>query len=242
VTRRGASRRASAEKNAEHGAEKNAEEGAELTPLTPSDVEGALATPRAHPYDVRAVLLPEARDGAVIVPLSFGPLGATVHVALRSAHLREHGGELGFPGGKVEPGEQHEAAALRELEEEVGVSPSEARVLGPLLPMPVVTRRFLIHPFVAAVPGPLRSTSPEIDALFELPLARWLTARETIEVTLATWRGLDLTVPHFAVGPHLLYGASAAILFDLLCRLSPEPLPLRVVERAAWTERYRGHD
>lgn len=210
--------------------------------LTPLEVERALAVPREHPYDVRSVLLPDARDGAVIVPLSFGPEGVMVHVALRSTTLREHGGELGFPGGKVEPGEQHEAAALRELEEEVGVSPRDVRVLGALLPMPVVTRRFLIHPFVAAVNEPPRSVSGEIDEIFDVPLARWLTERETIEVTLATWRGLDLVVPHFAVGSHLLYGASAAILFDLLCRLSPEPLPLRTVPRPAWTERYRGHE
>ncbi len=204
------------------------------------DIRRALSRKPGDRPDARAVLGPNARDAAVVVPLSLtSPRGAVAFVLVRSAQLRDHAGELGFPGGKVEAGESLPAAALREVEEEVGVRAADVDLLGELTPVPVVTGRFLLHPFVAAVAAPPRITSSEHAELHEVRLDRWLADGEEIEVTEAPWRGLDLIVPHFRIGPHVMYGASAAIFYELLSLLSQRPLVTRMVDEKPWGDRYR---
>lgn len=208
--------------------------------IVAEDIRRALARKPGGRPDARAVLGPDARDAAVVVLLSFSSgRGPVAFVLVRSAHLRDHAGELGFPGGKVEPGESLAAAALREVEEETGVAAADVDLLGDLTPVPVVTGRFLLHPFVAAVGSPPQITSPEHAELYEVPLARWLDDQEEIEITEAPWRGLALMVPHFRIGPHVMYGASAAIFFELLTLLSPRPLVTRKVDEKPWGDRYR---
>jgi 8-oxo-dGTP pyrophosphatase MutT (NUDIX family) len=208
----------------------------------PDALRALLATPTDNPFDLRGVLGPEARDAVVLVPLTRGPEGLVVHVLVRSSALRDHAGEVGYPGGKVEPGESLERALAREVEEETGLAESDVDLLGRLHPVPVVTGRYLIHPFVGLARRAPRITSTEHARLYELPLARWLEDREPIEITDAPWRGLPLLVPHFRIGEHVMYGASAAILFDLMSRLSPEPLPTTLVTDKPWGDRYRRHE
>jgi 8-oxo-dGTP pyrophosphatase MutT (NUDIX family) len=210
--------------------------------LDSATLRALLAQPSESPFDLRAVMGPEARDAAVLVPLTDSPDGLVVHVLVRSAALRDHAGEVGFPGGKVEAGESLERALAREVEEETGLGEGDVEVLGRLHAVPVVTGRYLIHPFVGLSRRAPQITSTEHARLYDLPLARWLEGREPIEITEAPWRGLPLLVPHFRVGEHVMYGASAAILFDLLSRLSPEPLPTTLVTNKPWGDRYRRHE
>ncbi|NUO48357.1 MAG: CoA pyrophosphatase [Polyangiaceae bacterium] len=208
--------------------------------IVAEDIRRALHRKPGDRPNARTFLGPDARDAAVVVPLSLSSPGAPVaFVLVRSAELRDHAGELGFPGGKVERGESLSAAALREVEEEIGVGAADVDLLGELTPVPVVTGRFLLHPFVAAVGSIPQITSSEHAELHEVPLARWLTDREEIEITEAPWRGLDLMVPHFRIGPHVMYGASAAIFFELLSLLSPRPLVTKMVDEKPWGDRYR---
>jgi 8-oxo-dGTP pyrophosphatase MutT (NUDIX family) len=201
-----------------------------------------LAAPTTSPFDLRAVMGPEARDAVVLLPLTESAEGLVAHVVVRSSSLRDHAGEVGYPGGKVEFGESLERALTREIEEETGLAESDVELLGRLHPVPVVTGRYLIHPFVGLTRRTPQITSTEHARLYEMPLARWLEGREPIEITEAPWRGLPLLVPHFRVGEHVMYGASAAILFDLLSRLSPEPLATALVTDKPWGDRYRRHE
>jgi 8-oxo-dGTP pyrophosphatase MutT (NUDIX family) len=166
-------------------------------------------------------------------------------VVLRGSHLQDHAGEVGFPGGKPDPGDADlEATALRELFEEVGVPPEEVEVLGQLRPMPVITGRYLIHPFVGALrPGAApRVASPEIARVIALPLLPLITGEAPMEAIRGEWEGVTVFAPHFPLDGCVLYGASAYILYELLSRLAASlgrtlPAP-RVQSDPPWGDRY----
>jgi 8-oxo-dGTP pyrophosphatase MutT (NUDIX family) len=137
----------------------------------------------------------------------------------REARLRRHGGEISFPGGR------HEASdgsllqtALREAEEEIGLSGSDVRVLGGL----AVTRTFLtnyaIHPFVGLITaGKQWEMAPrEVDAVLEVSLKE---LRDSRVRTRLERRGLSFETDAYQYGEHLIWGATARILDDLLRRL-----------------------
>lgn len=181
---------------------------------------------------------PDARPSGVLVPLMFRP-GAwpVAYVVVRAGHLRDHAGEIGFPGGKQEAGETLEETALREAHEEVGLS--EVEVLGELSPMPVVTGRFVLHPVVGRIHAPPRITSPEIAEIVAVALDRWLVGAERIPATGSLLFGDQVLVPHFALGERVLYGASAVVFYELLARLAGRHLPMDVVDARPWGDRYR---
>jgi 8-oxo-dGTP pyrophosphatase MutT (NUDIX family) len=184
-----------------------------------------------------------AAPAAVVLALRFAP--ARLLVVERAGHLADHAGELGFPGGKPEPGDADlRATAGRELEEECGVGAAGLDWLGELLPCPVITGRYLIHPFVAALPeGAIPSAaSGELVRVMDLALEPLLDGSRRYGGSRNIWRGVELVSPHFDLDGALLYGASAAIALDLLSRIAAElgqPLPPPVLQdRPAWGERY----
>jgi 8-oxo-dGTP pyrophosphatase MutT (NUDIX family) len=109
---------------------------------------------------------------AVLVPLVVHPAGLTVLLTLRTLHLSDHAGQISFPGGRIDPGDRSEQdAALREAEEEVGISPAQVRLLGRL--DTYVTRTgFRIEPVVGLLSPPLalRPDPHEVAEVFEVPL------------------------------------------------------------------------
>jgi 8-oxo-dGTP pyrophosphatase MutT (NUDIX family) len=199
-----------------------------------------------------AIDLRQARAAAVVVPIALSPEpdtatapGPAAIVVLRGSHLKDHGGEVGFPGGKPDPGDADLAAtALRELEEEVGVPAAEVDLLGTLRPMPVITGRYLIHPFVGvlragAVP---RAASAEVARVLSVPLLPLLTGERPFEAVIGEWNGQTIFAPHFALEGCVLYGASAYILYELLARVAAAlglsmPAP-RIQEERPWGDRY----
>lgn len=108
---------------------------------------------------------------AVLVGLVPRPDGPTVLLTQRTAHLKDHAGQISLPGGRLEPGESPVAAALREAEEEIGLSADRVEVLGELRPYLTGTG-FRIHPVVGWVDPPerFRPDPFEVEELFELPL------------------------------------------------------------------------
>jgi 8-oxo-dGTP pyrophosphatase MutT (NUDIX family) len=210
--------------------------------VTPDDVRRALEIHVEPAYDPRAALVPGARDAAVLVPLTFDEGTPLVHLVVRSDALRDHAGEVGFPGGKIEPGETATDALLREAEEEVGIRRADLELLGSLSPTPVVTGRFLLLPTVAALHAEPRITSTEHASIHAVPLAPWLDGASVVDVTRSPWRGIDVVIPHFPVGDRVMYGASAIILFELLARLSGGRLRTRLVHDKPWGDRYRADE
>lgn len=111
---------------------------------------------------------------AVLIALVRRPGGLCVLYTERSPDLRSHSGQVAFPGGKIDPEDSGPgAAALREANEEVGMNPADARILG-YMPHYFTGTNYLITPVVAVVaPTNLFVPNPhEVDALFEVPLAK----------------------------------------------------------------------
>jgi len=213
--------------------------------VTPDLLRRALARPSPFPtFEWKHE--PPPRPAAVIVPVAFEP-EPTVYAVLRASNLRDHAGEVGYPGGKPEVSDVDlRATALRELEEEVALD--DVEILGELHPVPVLTGRFVIHPFVAAI-GEARPAirATEIAEILPIALQPYLTGTTAIEAVKTSWGGLDFLTPHFhlltqSAGRVVLYGASAFVLWELLLRISAElgaelPAPV-VVETRPWGDRY----
>lgn len=114
----------------------------------------------------------EPVTAAVLVGVVPRPTGLAVLLTQRTDHLRDHAGQISFPGGRVEPDDASlPAAALREAEEEIGLPPARVDVLGTLRPYRTVTG-FRIHPIVGWVEPPLTLAPDafEVAEVFEVPL------------------------------------------------------------------------
>ena len=110
---------------------------------------------------------------AVLVPLVEHDSGLMVLLTQRTAHLRDHAGQISFPGGRCEDSDASTVAtALREAQEEVGLDPAQVEVLG-LLPEYYTGTGFSITPVVALVRPPLnlKLDDFEVAEAFEAPLS-----------------------------------------------------------------------
>jgi 8-oxo-dGTP pyrophosphatase MutT (NUDIX family) len=190
------------------------------------DPPGAVPTGPAWNLDELRGLLPERAalaDAAVMVPLLEAG-GTRVILTRRHDGLRQHGGQVSFPGGRVDPGDAGPvAAALREAEEEIGLPRAEARVLGYLDPLATISG-FRVLPVVARVPAGFepRPRPGEVAEVFSLPLD-WLMAPGNLGHVTITFGGRERRVleypPHAAAPGQRVWGATASILFNLRERL-----------------------
>lgn len=162
-------------------------------------------------------------DAAVLVPL-MDDGGTRVILTRRHDGLRHHGGQVSFPGGRVDPGDAGPlAAALREAEEEIGLPRRAARVLGYLDPLATISG-FRVLPVVARVPAGFvpRPQPGEVAEVFSLPLS-WLMAPENLDRIAITFDGRERHVfeyqRHQAAPGQRVWGATASILYNLRQRL-----------------------
>ncbi len=158
-----------------------------------------------------------ARPSAVLVALADGPQGAEVLLTRRSMQLSNHRGEISFPGGRLDPDETYEQAALREADEEVGLHPASVTVVGRLQPIATYVSRSWIVPVVARVAGrfDLHGHPDEVDRVLWLPL-RDLTLPGTFrEEWWHTVQG-ERPIFFFELDDETVWGATARMLHQLL--------------------------
>jgi 8-oxo-dGTP pyrophosphatase MutT (NUDIX family) len=158
-------------------------------------------------------------DAAVLVPLfeRDGELHAVF--TRRRDDLRRHAGEISFPGGRQDPGEDLRQTALREANEEIGLDPKQVEVIGALAPTPTVVTSYAIYPFVGVIePGEWRPSEAEVAEILELSLPELKAgyARERL-----VRRGLPFRTDVYKTDGALIWGATARILGDLFERLEP---------------------
>lgn len=187
---------------------------------------GPLSNPRGdHDLDPEGIAVAPAhphRLAAVLVPIVARREGLSVLFTLRTAHLRDHSGQIAFPGGKIDPADvDPAAAALREAWEEIGLGADAVRVLGYLDPYLSATG-FLVIPVVGLVDpeAALRPNPDEVAEIFEVSLA-FLMDPTRHERGTGTWRGR--TRHYYAIRheARLIWGVTAGIVHNLQERLCP---------------------
>jgi 8-oxo-dGTP pyrophosphatase MutT (NUDIX family) len=137
----------------------------------------------------------------------------------RRADLRRHAGEISFPGGRRDAADADLSdTALREAEEEIGLPRAEVRLLGSLAPTSTFVTNYMIHPIVGLIPAGLawRLSPVEVDAVLELGVGALRSGRRR---TRLERRGVSFETDAFGVDGHIIWGATARILENLLEQL-----------------------
>ena len=170
--------------------------------------------------------LPEGRQNltangraAVLVAIVGEPDNYSLLLTKRALHLSNHGGEVAFPGGMWEPGDQFpQDTALREAQEEVALSVHQANVMG-LLPSQDTRNSTRVTPVVATIPAdlPLTPSPDEIHSIFYVPLAE-LLADHRVRTDVFQYRGLVRWVPVFEFQGYEIWGFTAGVIITLLER------------------------
>jgi 8-oxo-dGTP pyrophosphatase MutT (NUDIX family) len=153
-----------------------------------------------------------AKPAAVLVPVVRRAEGLALVLTERSAELSTHAGQVAFPGGRIEPGEAAGAAALREAQEEIGLSPLQVEPIG-FLPPYFSGTGFRVQPLVALVSPEARfSPDPgEVARVFEVPLALVLDPARYRKGEIF-WRGRERSFYILDYPEAYIWGVTAGIM------------------------------
>ncbi len=174
----------------------------------------------------------EPASAAVLVPLVERGDSLSVLLTRRTDHLRDHAGQISFPGGRTEPGDPGPAGtALREAQEEVGLAPSRVEVLGEL-PVYTTVTRFVVTPVVALIQPPFELAQlvldpHEVAQAYEVPLPFLMDPahHQRHDVVWGGGRRQFLSMPwRSAAGDEVfIWGATASMLRNLYAFLAQSP-------------------
>lgn len=153
-------------------------------------------------------------------------------------HDDRHKGQIGFPGGKRETEDRDMlATALRETEEEIGITSDEINVLGKLSRLYIPVSNFLVHPFVGVLSNrPEFVLQPsEIDEVITFPLHQLLAIESRKRTRIKISNGIHLeNVPYFDLNGRVLWGATAMMTAELLKVVQNSGLAKRDLSSAKW--------
>jgi 8-oxo-dGTP pyrophosphatase MutT (NUDIX family) len=180
-----------------------------------SEITELLLTPeRAAAMDAHG-----RTDAAVLVPLYGWPQRPGIVFTERRPDLRRHAGEISFPGGRQDHDDEDlRRTALREAQEEIGLDPADVDLVGALPPIGTFVTSYKVHPFVGLIPEglSLRPNPAEVETVLEFDLE---ALRGAYAMRRLVRRGVPIRTPTFEIERHLIWGATARILGELLERL-----------------------
>jgi 8-oxo-dGTP pyrophosphatase MutT (NUDIX family) len=181
----------------------------------------ALAFPASKPSlegDLPAVLDRNDIPAAVLIAFTDRPRPGLI-LTVRREHLRTHAGQVAFPGGRIDPGEDFVTAALREAHEEIMLDPKVVEVVGSIEPYRTVTG-YVVTPVLGVIPAdlPLEPHEHEVADWFEAPLD-FLLDEGNQHRRSALFRGATRHYYEIIWNDRQIWGATAAMIVNLSRRL-----------------------
>lgn len=158
------------------------------------------------------------QKGGVLILLYPYDNEANIIFMKRVADNTPHSGQISFPGGRFEPGDKSlYKTALRETEEELGVSASEIEIIGHLTPLEIKVSNVEVRPFVGvSYKKPRFKPNPEeVDYLIEVNV-KDLFNPGIIEKKVEVIRGIEIEIPYYNIRDNHIWGATAMILSEFL--------------------------
>jgi 8-oxo-dGTP pyrophosphatase MutT (NUDIX family) len=171
----------------------------------------------AHRYQYHSAL----KSAAVLILLIDDGKGLQVLLTKRAEHLKHHGGQISFPGGKVEPSDANIiATALRETKEEIGMDIAEKNIIGQLHTYQTISG-FVVTPMIAIVSEykDYIIDQNEVAEVFLVPLQHFLNQKNHQSIMLEH-KGKPHPVMFMPYKHYNIWGATAAMLKDLALHLS----------------------
>lgn len=159
---------------------------------------------------------PNPVPAAVLVPIVERPEGLTVLLTRRASHLAHHPGQISFPGGRLEPGDESAVgAALRETQEEIGLPRAGVEVAG-FLPDHLVITGYRVTPVVGFVQPRFetRLDATEVAEVFEMPLRFLFDTRNHVR-RVREFAGESVELTDLPYGSYHIWGATAGMLMTL---------------------------
>ena len=166
--------------------------------------------------DCEAVKTENLIEAAVLIPIVERNDGLKVILTKRSNNLKQHSGQISFPGGKSEKTDKSlVATALRETKEEIGINDKNVEILGQLSQHVTITG-FKITPFIGRIRMGFSTEiqTSEVSEIFEVPLS-YLSNPRNFRVESVKWKGKKRFFYSIPYGPYYIWGATARILKNL---------------------------
>lgn len=159
------------------------------------------------------------------------PVQGQIYTCLtkRNRSMKNHPGQVSFPGGRIEEGESPELTALREAQEEVGVFPLDVEILGRLSELYVQVSSYTIFPYVGWIDHQPEFilNKDEAEKIILFPLQKFIQNRNVKHREMKTSVGL-LNVPYFSFDGEIIWGATAMILSEFLDMIEKREIPVHV--------------
>ena len=165
------------------------------------------------------------RTAAVMVPIIKNNYRYELLLTKRAQHLKDHAGEICFPGGSMEQTDgDHLEAALRETREEVGINSTEIEIIGTLPSIPTLTG-FMIHPVIGLVDKAINIViaPSEVESYLTVPFLYFLNDDNKHE-SMHSFKNTEITMIEYHYNGARIWGATAMIISSLCKKIKEESM------------------
>ncbi len=160
-------------------------------------------------------------EASVLIPILTFKKDLEILLTKRSNNLKNHPGQIAFPGGKKDQSDSSPIeTALRETQEEVGLNPKNVEIIASL-PSHKTATGFVIKPYLGLINQPFSETlrQGEVDEIFTVPY-EYILNEKNFSIQTRKWNGSQRSYYVVPYGPYYVWGATARILLNLSRALS----------------------